>query len=119
MLNLKVVNLTPHDIVLRCIDGSDMTIERSGTVARVSTVPGTEMVVLPIGNGVQRFWHTSYKDVEGLPPPAENTIYIVSAMVADRVSRVDVYAPGTGPDDGCIRNEKGHVVAVTRLICSW
>ena len=30
--------------------------------------------------------------------------------------RSDVVGPGTGPADGAIRNEKGQIVAVTRLI---
>lgn len=56
-----------------------------------------------------------------LPPgthPAE-VIYLVSGMVLAHASvrgRVDVYAPGTGPNDGAIRNDKGQVEAVTRLL---
>ncbi len=53
----------------------------------------------------------------GTHPPAE--VYLVSGMVLAHVSvrgRVDVYAPGTGPNDGAIRNDKGQVEAVTRLL---
>lgn len=79
------------------------------------------------------------------PDPTGATTYIVSALFAGRVgrtscphcqwektepdydycphcgglgkmSRIDVVYPGTGPADGCIRDSKGMVEAVTRLI---
>ena len=58
-------------------------------------------------------------DWEEIPQP----IYIVSLIVLTRVSRNDVFAPGTGPQDGAIRFPAGHpqagqVEAVTRLIAA-
>jgi hypothetical protein len=52
-------------------------------------------------------------DVTGLPDNEEPII--VSLMVLDSLQgkRKNVYAPDSGST--CIRNEKGHIVAVTRL----
>ena len=66
--------------------------------------------------------------VEGLPAYEPGTILIVSSMVAGQSRRRDdVFSPGTGPNDGAIRESellpdggpnprKGQIVAVTRLI---
>jgi hypothetical protein len=37
------------------------------------------------------------------------------AMKQKGLVRPDVLVPGTGPGDGAVRNDKGHIVAVTRL----
>ncbi len=109
----KFFNLTPHALVLRAADGTDTTIAPSGTVARVGTTPGAQVGEL---NGIPLFSNTTFGEIEGLPAPAEGTIYIVSGLVGGRVSgRDDVVVPGTGPQDGAIRNDKGHIIAVTRL----
>jgi len=111
-----LINLTPHAITLRAADGADTVIPPSGTVARVSSTPGALEAVagipVPVA-GMQTFG-----GVEGLPEPTPGTLFIVSAMVlaALRGSRPDVVGPGTGPNDGAVRNEKGHIAAVTRLV---
>lgn len=55
--------------------------------------------------------------VTDLPEAEEGIFLIVSGFVGGAVTgtRPDVLVPGTGPKDGAIRNEKGHIVAVTRL----
>lgn len=111
-----LINLTPHALTLRAASGADTVLPPSGTVARVSSTPGALETVagvpVPVA-GLQTFG-----GVEGLPAPAPGTMFIVSGMVlaALRGSRPDVVGPGTGPNDGAVRNEKGHVVAVTRLV---
>ena len=63
--------------------------------------------------------------VEGLPAPEADTVYIVSGLVLDASKRqvqpgeqsragADVFAPDTGAD--AIR-ENGHIVAVRGLVC--
>jgi len=55
--------------------------------------------------------------VSGLPAYTRGVMLLVSGMVRDALEdRGDVWSPGTGPEDGAIRNDKGHIVAVTRLI---
>lgn len=109
---MKIQNLTPHPITLQSPNGTQ-TIQPSGTVARVSATPGqskdVEGIPVPVAQP------DTFGAVEGLPDPEEGTFYIVSAMVGAHVKRADVLMPGTGPKDGAVRNEKGNIVAVTRL----
>ncbi len=123
-----MMNLTPHPITLRCLDGSEITFPPSGTVARVSTVEllyGTiEVVPAEVAecdehgnsNGSRiQVVRRSLGEVTGLP--AEGIECIVSSMVASAVpNRRGVFAPDTG--DTAIRNEKGFVIAVTRLVAA-
>lgn len=109
---MEIVNLTPHSIVL--IDGKTRTAIPSSGVARVGSTPGQHL-------GGFLWSGTSFGEVEGLPAPNPGTIYVVSALVAARIgnSRDDVFSPGTGPNDGAERNEKGQVTGVTRLVRSY
>lgn len=112
----KLVNLTPHAITIRLPTGQDVSIPSSG-VARVSSTPGPlTSLMLDIGE-VPVALPTTFGEVEGLPAPEADTLFVVSALVgaALKGSRPDVVMPGTGPQDGCIR-EDGKVVAVTRLV---
>ena len=106
---MKIINLTLHAITFTPSADETQTITSSG-VARVATTPGQDL-----GGGL---WSApTWGDVEGLPAPRPDTIYVVSALVAGRcVGRDDVFSPGTGPQDGAVRNERGQIVAVTRLI---
>lgn len=111
---MTVVNLTPHAIVVRLASGEDVTFPASGTVARVSSTPGTlgEIGGLPVATP------TVFGEVTDLPEPVEGTWLLVSGMVGSALAgkgRTDILVPGTGPNDGAVRNEKGHIVAVTRL----
>lgn len=102
------INLTPHALSLMLPDGSTVVIPPSGTVARVTTeeVVTGEVAGVPV---VER----RFGAVEGLP--AEGVACLVSAMVAGAVpGRAGVYAPDTGST--ALRNDKGHIVAVTRLV---
>lgn len=113
---MNMMNLTPHAIGLRSADGTDTVLPPSGTVARVTSTPGALETVegcpVPVA-GCQTFG-----GVEGLPEPTPGTMFVVSGVVLTELkgSRPDVVGPGTGPNDGAIRNDKGHVVAVTRLV---
>jgi hypothetical protein len=112
MANVSFVNLTPHNIVIRLVDGTDLTIVPSGKVARVDEAPNS--VVDEIG-GVPVLAKSVFTEVIDLPKPVEGTAFIVSGLVAGAVSRGDVFSPATGPKDDPIRNEKGHIVAVKSL----
>ena len=107
---MNIVNLTPHDIVVR-VDGQDITYPASGQQARLST--DSVQVGTLLGVPVDR---DTKGTVTGLPDPKPDTVYLVSGQILDNLAgRQDVFAPGTGPKDGAIRNEKGHITAVTRL----
>jgi len=110
----QLVNLTQHPIVIRTEDG-DIKIEPTG-LARVSQIKQE-----PVGNinDIPLFPAPVYDTVEGLPRPKTGKVYIVSGIVlAHCAGRDDVVAPGTGPLDNAIRNEKGHIVAVTCLVAA-
>lgn len=98
----KFLNLTPHELKLN--DGT--VIPASGTVARVSN-SFTEFDE----DGVCR---VEYGDVEGLPAPEPDTLYIVSAMVLAATGRDDVVAPATG-HPACVRQD-GRIVSVPGFV---
>ena len=105
-----LVNLTPHDIVIRLSDG-DRVIPASGTVARVSTsqVPAGTIDGIPVSA-------QTFGQIEGLPEPQEGVTFIVSAIVlaaAKSIGRTDVVAPDTAR---AIRNDAGQIVAVPGLV---
>ena len=112
---MRFVNLTPHKIVLRPQEGEDIVVEPSGTIARVAMAPGarlSEVLGIPVYGRDER------GGVEGLPAADGESVFIVSGMAgasAECRMRNDILVPGTGPEDGVIRNEKGWVIAVTRL----
>lgn len=122
-----MLNLTPHSITLRTAHG-DITFPPSGVVARVETIEtviGSMDVFAPgapetdaqgNSNGVRvPVVSRTFGAVEGLP--AEGTPCIVSALVLSAVpGRSGVYAPDTGAT--AVRNEKGHIIAVTRLVAA-
>ena len=107
---MNIKNLTPHPIAIELADGQRVTFAPAGAPARVST--SQEEVGQVAGIPLRR---TAWGEVQGLPAPEEGTIYIVSALVADRARRPDVVSPDTGPT--AIR-EGGQVVAV-RAFVSW
>lgn len=102
---MKIVNLTPHDIVVQRTDGSFITIPRDGTVARVETrEAGSTTIQTEFGD-----FTVSVKvcgPIVGLPTSADNTLFVVSKMVADWApGRNDILTPGE-----LIRDDKGVVV---------
>ena len=116
----QIINLTPHAITLRTPhtslsgESTDHVFESAG-VARVTSTPGQRELI--DGVPVPVFGRDSFGEVIDLPAPADGVFYVVSGMVGAALngSRNDVLVPGTGPKDNAIRNEAGHIVAVTCL----
>lgn len=103
-----MLNLTPHPIIIRRKDGDVITILTSGTVARVQT---KEEVVGEL-DGIPVVTRT-FGAPEGLPE--DGTPCLVSSLVLGACQgKAGVYAPDTGPS--AIRDENGHILAVTRLV---
>ena len=98
----KFVNCTPHAIKLN--DGR--VFDPSGSVARVSSsfTDFTDDICTVV-----------YGDLTGVPDAAEDTLYIVSAMVLSASTRKDLVAPATGHKD-CIRDDKGFIVSVPGFV---
>ena len=113
---MKLVNLTPHQIVLRAEDGCETELPAAGQVARVTSTPGPLIHSQQEGLPVQVYGADRPGDIVGLPEPQAETLFIVSNVVAGLVpERQDVVCPATGPQDGAIRDDQGQIVAVTRL----
>ena len=102
---MNFVNLTPHALNIVQSDGSVYTLPPSGQVARVAT---TRTVVNEI-DGTEIF-ETQFGQVEGLPERNGQDLLIVSALVAQRANRADVYSPGE-----LVRNDAGQVVGCRGL----
>ena len=105
---MRLVNLTPHTVVLHLADGTTETIPPSGTVARVSqvatrvgTVAGVPVVTTRPGpvTGLPAF---DYDDGAG---------YIVSALVRLALpERIDLFSPAD-----LVRDAAGNVVGCRAL----
>ena len=108
---MKIINLTPHTITF--FDGTGkkvLTVEPSGQVARcvTSRVQVDTITVNGISVPVNqtRFW-----EVFDLPDPQPDTIYIVSAIVAQAVpDRKDVFIV-----DDAVRDDQGRIIGVRAL----
>jgi hypothetical protein len=112
-----IINLTPHALTLVSPSGESTTLPASGSVARVTSTPGT--VEAREGFPCLVASPTQFGEVTGLPDPTPGTVFVVSGMVGSALAgrgRTDVFVPGTGPNDGALRNEAGHIVGVTRLV---
>ena len=107
-----MLNLTPHDIVV-VVDGESTNFPPSGTIARVSCESVASGTVNGIPVVINRFG-----DVTGVPAlPCEP--FLVSGMVLAQLGAQYsgvAFAPATGPNDGAIRNDKGHITGVTKLV---
>jgi len=110
MESVKFVNLTPHEIKIVGEDGEVRVVPPSGQIARVRS----EQTVVGEVNGVP-IVKTTFGDVEGLPEPQPNTVFIVSSLVAQLVPhRDDVVAPDTSPS-GAVRDADGRIIGVKRF----
>ena len=104
-----IISLLPNDAGVR-IDGRDITIPRSGQVARVAA---TSRAVTTVGE--IPIVATEFGEITGLPEPKPGVLYLGSTLLAQaaaRLGRNDVVSPDTGPT--AIR-ANGQVVAVIRL----
>jgi hypothetical protein len=113
MVEKKFVNLTPHEIVVYDQTGQNiiLRIPPSGTVCRVSTI---SKVVGEI-NGIP-VRKTVYGEIENLPPPQPDAIYITSTLVLialkDKgIRRDDVIATDT-TSDSVIRDKDGKIIGI-------
>ena len=97
------INLTPHAVRLN--NGTEF--QASGTIARV-TSSFTDFDSDGVATVV-------FGEVQNLPEPAENTLYIVSALVLSASKRADLVAPATGHPE-TVRNEKGQIISVPGFV---
>lgn len=106
----KIVNLTPHTINFVGQDNAIVASIPSSGVARATQ--RREIVDTIMANGVTLpIARCIYGDVQGLPEPMDDTIYIVSAITAQAVpTRPDVFIV-----DDSVRDESGRIIGVRGL----
>ena len=104
---MTYVNLTPHAIMVLNPDGTlKAEIPASGELARIASD------VIRVGEdkgGIPRS-KPVYGEIEGLPEPKPNTVYIVSGILADKTNRMDVTYPLEQ-----VRDDKGRVIGCYSL----
>lgn len=103
----KLVNLTPHPLVIQRKDGSVFTLPSEGLVRLTTTrvvvgeLDGAEVVKTTLGAPV------------GLPEPVDGTTFVVSRLVIDALpSRVDLVSPGEA-----IRDSEGKIIGAKGFSC--
>ena len=101
---MKLINLTPHDVVVQKEDGTRVTYPASGQVARVEVEDVCVGYVdgIPIHKG-------KVKEVTGIPNQQDGVMYIVSLYVLQNSDREDLISPNTSD---AIRDDKGRITAV-------
>jgi len=107
---MEIINLTPHSVTI--CDESGAVIRTIAPTAPPARVASTSSVVDVI-DGIP-VTMTTFGEVDNLPEPQSDTIYIVSLLVQQAVQRNDVYRPDTGPNS-VVRDEAGHIVGVKAL----
>lgn len=109
MKKVKVINCTPHDVVIISESGN-ITFERSGIIPRL-TEQQVKINSVAV-NGIEiDIMEKSFNEIEGLPEPQENTLYIVSALVAGAAkNRDDLVIP-----NDTVRDDQGRIIGCRSL----
>jgi hypothetical protein len=115
--DVKIVNLTPHDVVLVNEDGIELKkFPLSGKEARLSEESEPHAIFFEKEKDSTdieiRIIRKKYSFVENLPPSLSGTFYIVSSMVLQSSMRYDLLAPGD-----IIRDEKGNIIGCLNFQC--
>jgi hypothetical protein len=117
---MKLINLTQYSINIILDDGSEISIPSSG-FCRVAAVPQPVTFHLETDQGhIPVAPAPVFGPVQNLPDEQKDVGIVVSLITAQAImeqfpDRKDIFSLGTGPGDNCKRNEKGDIVAVTRL----
>lgn len=106
----RIINLTPHNVNIYKNDEIFIRIAPEDVPARVSfkNVTVDDLDGIPVSKIV-------YSDIKGLWPQREDTIYIVSRMVADRCpDRQDLFVP-----NDFVKDEYGNTIGCRSLTKIW
>lgn len=108
-METKIINKTPHPLTI-VTDNGNIVIEPSLPPVRVSESTHT-IGTLTTNGMVVPVTRKSYGEVENLPDPEDNTVYVVSALVAARVpERLDVLITSSP-----VRDESGRIIGCREL----
>lgn len=112
------MNLTPHPVSVHKDDNTIEVIPPSLPASRVKVRPGVQVSTV---DGVAIHGPPDYGEIAHLPEPSEGTVFIVSQITALALAsrgyhRPDVVFPGTGSHDMPLRDGRGALLAITRLV---
>lgn len=100
---MKIINLTPHEVVLIPPTGANHIFPSEG-VARCSQNDAQNGYAILDGQDIP-FYITTFGSVTGLPEYRVGVFYIVSSLIRSALpDREDLLSPTK-----LIRNDKGHV----------
>ncbi len=104
---MNIINLTPHPITfMDCENDIIEIVEPSDKIARLKT----DTAIIGWINDIP-ITKTVFGKVENLPDPKDNTVYILSSLVAKAVNdRDDVFIPNES-----VRDEKGRIIGCKSL----
>lgn len=113
---MRIINLTPHALHIRRVDGTDITVQPSGIVPRLEVSRADcDPVVCNDGVGIA-VSSAAFGALTGMPEPheiCEEVVFVVSALCAqspELAGRTDVFAPGE-----VLRDSAGKIVGCTGL----
>jgi hypothetical protein len=90
---MNIVNLTPHPLSIVAADGAIVSFPKPAEGINIPRCKETS-VLADVVNGINMY-RTQYGAVENLPEPEEDTLYVVSFMIRDRLpERTDFVSPG-------------------------
>ena len=131
---LKIVNLTPHDIVVEYAPGKRNVYPASGHVARVLTSEqahlgtiiqdGTPVYERQVPVGMEMTVAEADRDADGVIVSmfagayymdSQTESFTIKTNIRTPADRLAVYVPDTGPG-GVLRDEKGAIIGVRRLL---
>lgn len=89
----KIINLTPHDVVI--VDDAGTEIKRLPHCSDLRDVTRIymERTLVDVVDGIQIYAEAPEYDVSALPDEMPNTYYVVSRAVAYAVNREDLLVP--------------------------
>jgi hypothetical protein len=108
---MKIVNLTAHKVVVYADSEPILSVEPSGSVARLSERVVVAPPLLLGADGTVPAVRLEYADeVIDLPAPRNEVIFIVSRVLAAVVRRPDLYFPYEE-----VRDEAGRILGCRAL----
>jgi len=104
---VEIVNLTPHEVNLYLGNGEVISYPPANKEAPARAAMNTKIIgYLNINNQSIPITRNTYGELENVPPPSPNKLFIVSALAAQAAPwRKDLIIPSDP-----VRNEKNQIV---------
>jgi len=116
---MKLVNLTPHAVIIRTQGGGELYVAPSGTVARVDEAREPSQPITTYDGLTIATSSVVYGEITGLPTlwgPEKDAVYIVSGIVLERLRAYSQQWKERFASPGpLIRDDKGQPVACDGL----